>query len=133
MTCGVGHGKIHLQQQPTAESEVAISFSGWTASSCPHGGSHHLKVTYAFLPSDPVSCSVAKASASHQWSARAIVMMNPLAVIAPYWNKLLLSLSLQVKRASIRSSRQRTAPPTSADRKYSIFTVDIATSPAINR
>jgi hypothetical protein len=47
--------------------------------------------------------------------------------------KLLLSLSLQVKRASIRSSRQRTAPPTSADRKYSIFTVDIATSPAINR
>ena len=70
MTSGVGHGKIHLQQQPTAESEVAISFSGWTASSCPHGGSHHLKVTYAFLPSDPVSCSVAKASADDQWSAR---------------------------------------------------------------
>jgi hypothetical protein len=46
--------------------------------------------------------------------------------------KLLLSLSLQVKRASIRSSRQQSAYPTSADRKYSIFTVDIATSPAIN-
>ncbi len=64
-------------RRPTAESEVAISFSGWAASFCPHCGSHHRKVTYAFLSSEPVSCSVAKASADHQWSARAIVMTPP--------------------------------------------------------
>jgi hypothetical protein len=97
VTCGVGHGKIHLQQQPTAESEVAISFSGWTASSCPHGGSHHLKVTYAFLPSDPVSCSVAKASADHQWSARDRDDPPRCYRTTLAGNKLLLSLSLQAR------------------------------------
>ena len=97
MTCGFGHGKIHLQQQPTAESEVAISFSGWTASSCPHGGSHHLKVTYAFLPSDPVSCSVAKASADHQWSARDRDDPPRCYRTTLAGNKLLLCLSLQAR------------------------------------
>jgi len=56
--------------------------------------------------------------------------MAPLAAIAPYWNTLLLSLSLPIKRGSIRSSRQQPAPPSFAPvgRKHSIFTVDVATS-----
>jgi hypothetical protein len=57
--------------------------------------------------------------------------MIPLAAIAPYWNRLLLSLSLLVMRASIRSSHQQSAPPIFAPggRKHSIYTVDVATSP----
>ena len=61
--------------------------------------------------------------------------MAPLAAIAPYWNTLLLSLSLPIKRGSIRSSRQQSAPPSFAPvgRKHSIFTVDVATSPQHGR
>ena len=72
------------------------------------------------------------APADHQWSAHD--HDDPLAAIAPYWNRLLLSLSLLVMsnmRASIRSSHQQSAPPTfaPAGRKHSIYTVDVATSP----
>ncbi len=56
--------------EPTAKSEVALAFPGCAVSFCPHCGSHHREVTYAFLSSEPVCCSVAKASADHQWSAR---------------------------------------------------------------
>jgi hypothetical protein len=93
-------------RQPSAEPEVAISCSAILSAALPP---RHL----------PIISGV-----------RAIVMI-PLAAIAPYWNRLLLSLSLLVMRASIRSSHQQSAPPTFAPggRKHSIFTVDVATSP----
>jgi hypothetical protein len=84
------------------------------------------------MPSSPANLSAALSPRQLPIisGARPIVVI-PLAVIAPYWNKMLLSLSLLVKRASIRSSRQQSAPPTSAPglkHDSDIFTVDVTTS-----
>jgi hypothetical protein len=104
--------------EPAAEAEDAFVVPDWAVSLCPHCGSYHREVLYAFPPSALVNRFVAKASAD---GLRAIVVM-PLAVSTSghIGTNCYISLSLRTTRASygpgVNSQRHLTPPPASTSR-----------------
>jgi hypothetical protein len=106
-----------------AEAEDAVTVPDWAVSLCPHCGSHHREVMYAYLPNAIINRFVARVSAD---GVRAIVVV-PLAVSAPNWNKLLRFSVTPNKEGFrvIRSRRQQSASPNSAaSLDLAIFAVD---------
>ena len=71
--------------EPSAEAEDAFTVPSWACSICPACGTLHRETLFAFPPPPLINAFVAKARAD---GARAI-LVTPLAVSAPYWNKLL--------------------------------------------
>jgi hypothetical protein len=68
--------------EPAAEAEDTFVVPDGAVSPCPHCGSYHREVLYAFLPSALVNRFVAKASADGVCAI--MVVPVPLAVYAPY-------------------------------------------------
>ena len=68
-----------------AEAEDAFTVPDWDRSVCPACGLTHRETLFAFPPPPLLNAFVAKARAD---GIRAIVL-TPLAVTAPFWNKLL--------------------------------------------
>jgi hypothetical protein len=111
--------------EPAAEFEDAFTVPDWAVSLCPHCGSHHREVLYAFPPTALINRFVAKASAD---GVRAIVVV-PLAVSAPYWNKLLRFSITPNADGFLRSRRHQSAPPNSAaSLDLAIFAVDFSSA-----
>jgi hypothetical protein len=71
--------------EPNAEVEDAFTVPDWDQSVCPACGHIHRETLFAFPPPPMLNAFVAKARAD---GIRAIVL-TPLSVTAPYWNKLL--------------------------------------------
>ncbi len=71
--------------EPSAEAEDTLTVGNWDQSTCPACGLAHREVLFAFPPPALLNRFVAKARTD---GIRAIVV-TPLTVSAPYWNKLL--------------------------------------------
>ncbi len=71
--------------EPQAEAEDAFTVPGWACSTCQACGALHHETLFVFSPQQLINSFVAKARAD---GARAI-MVTPLSVSVPYWNKLL--------------------------------------------
>lgn len=70
--------------EPHAEAFDAFSVLSWAHSRCPQCGQWHAEVAYAFPPPAMVRATVRKAMAD---GAR-ILLVVPVAILAPYWHKL---------------------------------------------
>jgi hypothetical protein len=83
-----------------AEAEDAFTVPDWAYSVCPACSLAHRETLFAFPPPPLLNAFVAKARAD---CARAVVL-TPLAVTAPYWNKLLRAPSSLTPRATAGSA-----------------------------
>jgi hypothetical protein len=111
--------------EPAAEIEDAFTVPDWAVSLCPNCDLHHREVLYAYPPTALINRFVAKASAD---GVRAIVVV-PLAVSAPYWNKLLRFSVTPNADGFLRSRRHQSAPPNSAaSPDLAIFAVDFSSA-----
>ena len=108
--------------EPTAEAADAFTVPDWAYSTCPSCGRRHLETLFAFPPPPLLNAFVAKARAD---GARAIVV-TPLAVSAPYWNKLLRSSVVPNEEGYIRIRRQQSSLGSDVDGELAIFAVDFA-------
>lgn len=81
--------------EPGAEAVDALSVLDWGASQCPVCGDAHREVGYAFPPTPLIRHFVQKATAD---SALCVVIV-PVAVTAPHWNKLVRASVLDAKPA----------------------------------
>ena len=107
--------------EPSAEAEDAFTVGDWDQSPCPACGLTHREVLFAFPPPALLNRFVAKARSD---GIRAIVV-TPLAVSAPYWNKLLRASTLPGMDGFIRLRSQQNCPPGSdAEGELAIFAVD---------
>jgi hypothetical protein len=71
--------------EPGAEAIDALCVPDWSRSACPSCGLYHREVLYAYPPDALVRATVEKACAD-----RALcVLVVPVAILAPYWGKLL--------------------------------------------
>ncbi len=76
--------------EPGAELFDAVCAPDWAQSVCPVCGLAHREVLYAFPPAALVRATVEKACAD-----RALcVLVVPVAILAPYWSKLLYASAL---------------------------------------
>jgi hypothetical protein len=76
--------------EPGAELFDALCACDWAQSACPRCGQAHREVLYAFPPAALVRATVEKACAD-----RALcVLVVPVAILAPYWSKLLYASAL---------------------------------------
>lgn len=71
--------------EPGSESLDALSSLDWAQSSCPVCGRRHREVLYAFPPPLLLRPTVEKACAD----AARCVLVVPVSILAPHWNKLL--------------------------------------------
>ena len=96
-----------------AEVEDAFTVPDWGCSTCPACGYTHRETFFAFPPPPLLNAFVAKARAD---GARAMVV-TPLSVAAPFWNKLLRASIVPIAEGYLRVRRQVTG-------KLAIFAVD---------
>ena len=108
--------------EPTAEAADAFTVPDWAYSTCPSCGCRHHETLFAFPPPPLLNAFVAKARAD---GVRAIVV-TPLAVSAPYWNKLLRSSVVPNEEGYIRIRRQQSSLGSDVDGELAIFAVDFA-------
>ena len=107
--------------EPEAEAEDAFTVPDWGISRCPHCNRHHREVLYAFPPQSLINCFVAKAQVD---GVRALLVV-PLAVTAPYWNKLLQASVLSNAAGYVRlKPRQGAAGGSDASISLAVFAVD---------
>ena len=71
--------------EPGCDALDALSVLDWAQSACPACGGQHREVVYAFPPLLLLRATIEKACAD----AALCVLVVPLAVLAPHWNKLL--------------------------------------------
>ena len=71
--------------EPGSEALDALSVLDWGQSRCPVCGSCHREVVYAFPPPELLRAAVAKALAD----SALCVLVVPVSILAPHWNKLL--------------------------------------------
>ncbi len=86
----------------------------------------HSETLFAYPPPSLLSTFVAKARAD---GARAIVV-TPLAVAAPYWNKLLHASVVQNDAGYLRIRRQQASTGSDVAGELAIFAVDFAPYPS---
>ena len=92
--------------EPGAEAIDALCVPNWALSACPACGAVHREVLYAFPPDALVRATVEKACAD-----RALcVLIVPVAILAPHWNKL-LSASVLPRRAPYADGFARIRDP----------------------
>jgi hypothetical protein len=108
--------------EPSAEAEDAFTVGDWDQSTCPACGLTHREV-FAFPPPALLNHFVAKARTD---GVRAI-MVTPLAVSAPYWNKLLRASTINGTEVFVRLRAQQNCPPAPTPRASS------PSSPSISR
>ena len=88
--------------EPAAECEDAFTVSDWGYSTCPACGNTHRETLFAFPPPPLLNAFVAKARAD---GVRAVVI-TPLSVAAPFWNKLLRASVVPNAEGYLRVRRQ---------------------------
>jgi hypothetical protein len=108
--------------EPRAEVEDAFTAPDWSCSACPFCGCTHRETLFAFPPPPLLNAFVAKARAD---GARAIVV-TPLSVAAPFWNKLLRASVVPNVDGYIRVRRQQPNLGSDFDGELAIFAVDFA-------
>ena len=106
--------------EPRAEAEDAFTVPDWACSSCPHCLAVHRECLFAFPPPMLINAFVAKARAD---GARSI-LVTPLSVTAPYWNKLLRASVLPAPDAFVRVRRQNYSLGSDTEGELAIFAVD---------
>jgi hypothetical protein len=111
--------------EPDAEAEDAFSVGNWDRSLCPCCGQLHRETLFVYPPPALLNRFVAKA---REDGCRALVV-TPLSVSAPYWNKLLRASVIPGEHGFLRFSRQQQALADS-DRSgdLALFAVDFASS-----
>ena len=108
--------------EPAAEAEDAFTVPDWAFSRCPHCDRLHRETLFAFPPPPLLNAFVAKARAD---GVRAIVIA-PLSVASPSWNKLLRASVLRDGEGYIRVRRQHAFPDADVAGELAIFAVDFA-------
>ena len=110
--------------EPKAEAEDAFTVLDWARSSCPHCGSLHREYLFAFPPPPLLNKVVAKARAD----GACAILITPLSVAAPYWNKLLRASILQGEEPYLRVRRQALSGylGSDTDGDLAIFAVDFS-------
>jgi hypothetical protein len=108
--------------EPRAEFEDALSVPDWGRSLCPACGAWHRETLFAYPPPPLLNRFVAKARAD---GARAI-LVAPLAVSAPYWNKLLRASVVPNADGYVRVRRQQSTADSDVPGELAIFAVDFA-------
>jgi hypothetical protein len=108
--------------EPEAEAEDAFTVPDWARSICPSCDQCHRETLYAFPPAALLNAFVAKARTD---GARAIVV-TPLAVAAPYWNKLLRASVVQNDAGYLRIRRQQSSADSDVAGELAVFAVDFA-------
>jgi hypothetical protein len=110
--------------EPDAEAEDAFTVPDWNSSPCPSCGLIHREVVFAYPPPPLLNRFVAKARAD---GIRAV--LTPLAVSAPYWNKLLRASVIPGDDGFLRFRHTQSAEPnTAAAEDLALFAVDFASS-----
>jgi hypothetical protein len=111
--------------EPDTEAEDAFTVPDWNSSPCPSCGLVHREVVFAYPPPPLLNRFVAKARAD---GIRALVL-TPLAVSAPYWNKLLRASVIPGDDGFLRVRHTQSAEPnTAAAEDLALFAVDFASS-----
>ena len=108
--------------EPRAEAEDAFTVPDWACSVCPHCAQPHRETLFAFPPPPLLPAFVAKARAD---GVRAIVVA-PLAVASPSWNKLLRASVIRNGEGYLRVRRQHPFPDADVAGELAIFAVDFA-------
>ena len=108
--------------EPQAEAEDAFTVPDWDVSRCPHCAQLHRETLFAFPPPPLLNAFVAKARAD---GARAIVVA-PLSVASPSWNKLLRASVIRNGEGFLRVRRQHSFPEADVAGDIAIFAVDFA-------
>ena len=109
--------------EPRAEAEDAFTVPDWGCSVCPSCGHTHRETLFAYPPPALLPRFVAKA---REDGSRALVV-TPLAVTAPYWNKL-LRFSVLPNADGFFRIRSRPLPSgnNDADMDLALFAVDFS-------
>ena len=108
--------------EPSAEAEDAFTVPDWAVSACPACGCDHHETLFAFPPPPLLNAFVAKARAD---GARAVVV-TPLAVSAPWWNKLLRASVVRNDEGFLRIRKQQSQLGSDVEGELAIFAVDFA-------
>ena len=108
--------------EPAAECEDAFTVSDWGYSTCPACGCTHRETLFAFPPPPLLNAFVAKARAD---GVRAVVI-TPLSVAAPFWNKLLRASVVPNAEGYLRVRRQPARLDSDVAGELAIFAVDFA-------
>ena len=108
--------------EPAAEAEDAFTVPDWACSTCPACGCPHRESLFAFPPPPLLNAFVAKARAD---GARAVVV-TPLAVSAPWWNKLLRASVVPNAEGYLRVRKQQSQLGSDVEGELAIFAVDFA-------
>jgi hypothetical protein len=108
--------------EPEAEAEDAFTVPDWARSLCPSCDQCHRETLFAFPPATLLNAFVAKARTD---GARAIVV-TPLSVAAPFWNKLLRASVVQNDAGYLRIRRQQSSADSDVAGELAVFAVDFA-------
>ena len=108
--------------EPRAEAEDAFTVPDWAFSQCPHCAQSHRETLFAFPPPPLLNAFVTKARAD---GARALVVA-PLSVASPSWNKLLRASVVCNGEGFIRARREHSFPGADVPGELAIFAVDFA-------
>ena len=108
--------------EPRAEAEDAFTVPSWACSTCPACGALHRETLFAFPPPPLINSFVAKARAD---GARAVVV-TPLSVSAPYWNKLLRASVVPNGAGYVRIRRQAVDVDSDVRGELALFAVDFS-------
>jgi hypothetical protein len=108
--------------EPDAEAVDAFTVQDWARFLCPSCDHCHRETLFAFPPASLLNVFVAKARSD---GARAIVVA-PLAVAAPYWNKLLRSSVVQNDAGYLSIRRQQFSSDSDVTGELAVFAVDFA-------
>jgi hypothetical protein len=106
--------------EPRAEAEDAFTVPSWACSTCPACGALHRETLFAFPPPPLINSFIAKARAD---GARAVVV-TPLSVSAPFWNKLLRASVVPNGAGYVRIRRQATDVDSDVRGELALFAVD---------
>ncbi len=108
--------------EPSAEVEDAFTVPDWACSTCPTCGLTHRETLFTFLPPPLINVFVTKARAD---GARAI-LITPLSVAAPFWNKLLRASVVPNPNGYIRVRKQQPGLGSDVNGELAIFAVDFS-------
>jgi hypothetical protein len=107
--------------EPRTEVEDAFTVPDWAFSHCPHCAQLHRETLFAYPPPPLLNAFVAKARAD---GARALVVA-PLSVASPSWNKLLRASVLRDGVGYVRVRKQHSSPDADVAGELAIFAVDL--------
>ena len=115
--------------EPSAEAEDAFTVPDWAFSRCPRCAQLHRETLFAYPPPPLLNAFVAKARAD---GARALVVV-PLSVASPSWNKLLRASVLHDGVGYVRVRRQPSSPDSDVAGELAVFAVDFAANSSRTR